>query len=151
MPESVDFGGESYDDALQCADLGERHGQQFPGIQLRWDFPVTCPNCGCDFVPYLRLAGWVDETVRDFLLKWADRVAFHGCDHNRLGSERQGASSASGERAGQLGEDYRLAYEALRELVLAEYPADRSVDDIAETWGEGITERQIDALRRVEE
>ena len=30
MPESVDFGGESYDDALQCADLGERHGQQFP-------------------------------------------------------------------------------------------------------------------------
>jgi hypothetical protein len=36
---------------------------------------------------------------------------------------------------------------ALAVLVRVEYPSDRSLAEIATTWGEGISEEQIEALK----
>jgi hypothetical protein len=43
-----------------------------------------------------------------------------------------------------------LAYSALRKLVVAEYPRDRSISDIVQTWGEGLTGDEIAAIQEIE-
>jgi hypothetical protein len=47
-------------------------------------------------------------------------------------------------------DDLRLAAEALAALVRNEYPSEYTLTEIASTWGEGISDEQIEGLRRTE-
>jgi hypothetical protein len=55
-----------------------------------------------------------------------------------------------GTRAALSPVDWERAADALASLVRAEYPLHYSLAEIAETWGEGVSPEQIDALRRLE-
>ena len=55
-----------------------------------------------------------------------------------------------GLRLGPLS-DFHQAFNVLARLVRSEYPEDRSLVEIASTWGQELSAKELEALRRVQD
>jgi hypothetical protein len=62
------------------------------------------------------------------------------------------AVNAAGEEVRQVPAELEAACRGLAKLVRSEYPSDWSICEIAatQTWGEPLTEHELEAIRRLE-
>ena len=84
-PEPVDLGGESDRDLVKFAHPVEKSRKERCEVDFSGSSTVTCPCCGANFVPKLRMEGRFGQALSDFVLKRSHR----GADPIRSGDEGQ--------------------------------------------------------------
>jgi len=101
MPEFVNFGGEQ----KQCLQKRtERvHRGLGKGVEGEFSFGITCPHCGHNLTPRIRIREGVRELFAEFLLGGSDAA-----EPIRSSSERQGDRPTFGEGGRELGEDRQV-------------------------------------------